>query len=54
MTALPASEASWTEIEKKKIIAALVRTNGNRSRAAQELGWGRSTLWRKIKHYGIG
>ena len=47
------SASSWTEIEKKKILAALLRNNGSRSLAARELGWGRSTLWRKIKQYKI-
>ena len=35
------------------ILDALVKVNGRRTRAAQLLGWGRSTLWRKMKHYGI-
>lgn len=47
------SETSWTEIERKKIIDALLETNGNRTKTAELLGWGRSTLWRKIKRYGI-
>lgn len=45
---------SWSEIEKKKILNALINNDGNRTEAAKDLGWGRSTLWRKIKHYGIG
>lgn len=45
--------ASWTEIEKEKILAALRKTGGNRSKAAKELGWGRSTLWRKITQYNL-
>lgn len=49
-----ATGATWAEIEKKKIIAALLKTNGNRSKASLELGCGRSTLWRKIKLHGIG
>lgn len=48
------SGSSWTEIEKKKILAALVHNNGSRTQASRELGWGRSTLWRKMKQYGIG
>jgi len=46
--------SSWTEIEKKRILAALANNNGNRTKAAVELGLGRSTLWRKINNYGIG
>lgn len=48
------SGSSWTEIEKKKILTALMHNNGSRSLAARELDWGRSTLWRKMKQYGIG
>jgi DNA-binding NtrC family response regulator len=33
--------------------AALRRAQGNRSKAADLLGVGRTTLWRKIKEYGI-
>ncbi|MBU0484485.1 MAG: sigma 54-interacting transcriptional regulator [Proteobacteria bacterium] len=44
---------SWSEIEKKKILAALSKTGGNRSKASKELGWGRSTLWRKINQYNL-
>jgi transcriptional regulator with PAS, ATPase and Fis domain len=49
-----AMAGSWTEIEKKRILDAMVRNNGNRTKAARELGLGRSTLWRKINNYGIG
>lgn len=44
---------TWSEIEKNKILQALMSTGGNRSLAAQQLGWGRSTLWRKIKRYAL-
>lgn len=46
--------STWPEIEKKKILQALMGTGGNRGKAAKMLGLGRSTLWRKIKQYGIG
>jgi PAS domain S-box-containing protein len=39
--------------EKEIIIEALRRHNGNRTRAAEELGLHRATLWRKIKTYNI-
>jgi transcriptional regulator with PAS, ATPase and Fis domain len=39
--------------EKDVIMEALRRHKGNRTRAAEELGVHRSTLWRKIKSYGI-
>jgi PAS domain S-box-containing protein len=40
--------------EKEVIQEALRRHNGNRSRAAEELGIHRTTLWRKAKAYGLG
>jgi len=43
----------WSTIERKMIIDALMKAKGRRSEAAQLLGWGRSTLWRKMRHYGI-
>jgi len=44
---------SWPEIEKQMIFDALYNAGGRRSKAAELLGWGRSTLWRKMKHYDI-
>jgi DNA-binding NtrC family response regulator len=44
---------NWTEIERQMIVDALVRARGRRSRAADLLGWGRSTLWRKMKQHGL-
>ena len=41
------------DIEKAAIIAALEHVDGNRRRAAEELGIGERTLYRKIKEYGI-
>lgn len=46
-------ESSWTSIEKKRILEALLHARGNRGKAAEALGWARSTLWRKIHQYGI-
>ncbi len=43
----------WSAVERKMITNALIKAKGRRSRAAQLLGWGRSTLWRKMKHYGL-
>jgi DNA-binding NtrC family response regulator len=39
--------------EKEVIAEALRRNHGNRSRAAEELGVHRSTLWRKMQMYRI-
>lgn len=40
--------------EKKIIQEALQRNGGNKTRTARELGVHRSTLWRKLRMYGIG
>ena len=40
--------------EQSRIKAALARHNGNQTLAARELGVNRTTLWRKLKRYGIG
>ena len=39
--------------EKKIITETLQKCNGNRTIAAKELGIDKSTLWRKMKKYGI-
>jgi DNA-binding NtrC family response regulator len=39
--------------ERETIIRALRESDGNQTRAAESLGMGRNTLWRKIKKYGI-
>ena len=41
------------EAEKKQILRALEQANGNRSLAAEQLGIGRTTLYGKMKQYGI-
>jgi PAS domain S-box-containing protein len=41
------------ETERRLIEEALRRHYGNRQRVADELGMHRSTLWRKIRYYGI-
>jgi PAS domain S-box-containing protein len=41
------------EAEKSLIRDALLKHNGNRNLAAQELGMHRTTLWRKIKKLGL-
>jgi transcriptional regulator with PAS, ATPase and Fis domain len=43
----------WPTMERKMIMDALVKAKGRKSKAAALLGWGRSTLWRKLKQYGI-
>ena len=52
---IPARTAgmNWADIEKRLIIDTLVQANGRRSKAAEILGWGRTTLWRKMKQHGL-
>ncbi len=45
---------NWPAVERMMILQALTTGKGNRQKAAQLLGWGRTTLWRKIRHYGLG
>lgn len=40
--------------EQALIKAALKQSDGHRQAAATLLGWGRNTLTRKLKHYGMG
>jgi transcriptional regulator with PAS, ATPase and Fis domain len=51
--ALQSSTDSWEDIQRKMILDALLKTGGKKQKAATILGWGRSTLWRKMKHFGI-
>ncbi|WKN43627.1 sigma-54-dependent transcriptional regulator [Tunicatimonas pelagia] len=41
------------EVEKRAIQEAIRKHQGNLSKAAEELGLGRSTLYRKMKKYGV-
>jgi PAS domain S-box-containing protein len=50
---LPGS-ATWNDVERLLIMEALLDCRGSRGEAATRLGWGRSTLWRKMKQHGIG
>ncbi|MBI5572491.1 MAG: sigma 54-interacting transcriptional regulator [Desulfomonile tiedjei] len=45
--------ANWSDAERKMILDAMVKARGRRTVAAKLLGWGRATLWRKMKHYGM-
>ena len=49
----PAPEQTLAEAERAHIIQILERYGWNHSRAAEALGIGRTTLWRKLKEYGI-
>jgi len=44
---------TMADVERAAIAAALEETRGNRRRAAEQLGIGERTLYRKIKEYGL-
>ena len=50
----PSPVISLPETERKAISRALHATNGERAHAAKILGIGRTTLYRKMKEYGLG
>jgi two-component system response regulator AtoC len=52
-TTVQVTGSTWAKTEKQMIINALVKTGGKKQKTADLLGWGRSTLWRKMKQYGI-
>ncbi|MEJ2238640.1 MAG: sigma-54 dependent transcriptional regulator [Gemmatimonadales bacterium] len=45
---------TMAEVEQSAIVAALKETRGNRRRAAEKLGIGERTLYRKLKEYEMG
>ncbi|HVN58473.1 MAG TPA: sigma-54 dependent transcriptional regulator [Bacteroidales bacterium] len=47
------TEVSVEDFERKAIREALVRNSGNLSKASEELGIARSTLYRKIAQFGL-
>jgi len=53
--ASPSAPAALTlsGMERNAIVEALQRAGGNRARVSRELGIGRTTLYRKLKEYGI-
>jgi two-component system, NtrC family, response regulator AtoC len=48
-----AAKLDWSSVERRMILEAMVKAKGRRTKAAALLGWGRSTLWRKLKQYDI-
>ncbi|MBW3627981.1 MAG: sigma-54 dependent transcriptional regulator [Gemmatimonadetes bacterium] len=46
-------QAPDADAEREAIRQALVQAEGNRTRAAAALGMGRTTLWQKLKEYGL-
>jgi transcriptional regulator with PAS, ATPase and Fis domain len=47
------SADSWQDFDKRRIEDALARNRYSRLQTARELGMHTSTLWRKMKRYGI-
>jgi DNA-binding NtrC family response regulator len=48
------SGMTMADVEKRAIEAALLEHHGNRRKAAEVLGIGERTLYRKIKAFGLG
>jgi DNA-binding NtrC family response regulator len=46
-------QQTLAELERTHILQTLERCGWNHSRAAEALGIGRTTLWRKLKEYGL-
>lgn len=46
-------ESSWAAVERQLILDALRKAHGRRGKAAELLGWARTTLWRKMKQHGL-
>jgi transcriptional regulator of acetoin/glycerol metabolism len=49
----PTGVTPLAEVEKRAILHALQVTRGDRTLAAELLGIGRTTLYRKLKEYGL-
>jgi two-component system response regulator HydG len=49
----PAALATLRELEQRHILQALEATKGDRLRAARLLGIGKTTIYRKLKEYGL-
>ncbi|MEZ5977620.1 MAG: helix-turn-helix domain-containing protein [Planctomycetota bacterium] len=50
---LPIGDRSWRSVERALIARVIEESGGNRSRAARVLGFNRSTLYNKLKQYGL-
>jgi DNA-binding NtrC family response regulator len=47
------AQLNWEATEKQLILKALMKTKGNRTEAAKEMGMSRRTLHRKLNAYGL-
>jgi len=50
---LPSAGTTLAEIEARAIYDSLVRNNWHKKASARELGINKTTLWRKMKRYGL-
>jgi len=53
-TEMPEGLTRWEQAERTNILAELSRQGGNKTRTARVLGIAKSTLFEKLKKYGIG
>ena len=44
---------SLADVEREHILRVLARHDGNATSAAKQLGISRTTLWRKLREYGL-
>ncbi len=49
----PLTNSAGNQTEVTKLLSLLEKYHWNRSRVAEELKIGRTTLWRKLKKYGL-
>jgi transcriptional regulator of acetoin/glycerol metabolism len=51
--AAPRALGTLAEVERQHVLRALEACGGNQVEAARALGIGRTTLWRKLRAFGI-
>jgi len=49
----PSGLSRWEQAERANILGELARQMGNKTKTARELGIAKSTLFEKLKKYGI-
>jgi two-component system C4-dicarboxylate transport response regulator DctD len=49
----PSGLSRWEQAERTNILGELARQMGNKSKTARELGIAKSTMFEKLKKYGI-
>jgi len=50
---IPSTDSSEDFVKKENLLSSLNRNKWNKSKVAKELNIGRSTLWRKMKQFGL-